>query len=101
MVIILVIHGLQVLAVKKIDSILPGDSSEDFSDVIAAISQLHHPNIAKLVGFCSESGYQLLVYEFHMNGSLYEFLHLSDDYSRPLTWDTRVRIALETARALE
>jgi hypothetical protein len=42
-----------------------------------------------------------MVYEYQMNGSLYEFLHLSDDYSRPLTWDTRVRIALGIAQALE
>jgi len=26
---------------------------------------------------------------------------LSDDYSKPLTWDTRVRIAIGTASALE
>jgi len=80
---------------------LPRDSFEDFMDVISGISLLHHPNIAELIGFCSESGYQLLVYEFQTNGSLHEFLHLSDDYSRPLTWDTRIRIALGTARAME
>ncbi|ONK78863.1 uncharacterized protein A4U43_C01F350 [Asparagus officinalis] len=91
----------KVLTVKKIDSKLPGDSSSAFMDIIAAISRMHHPNISELIGFCSESGYQLLVYEFQRNESLHEFLHLSDDYSRPLTWDTRVRIALETARALE
>lgn len=101
MVIILTVHCSQVLAVKKIDLVLPADSSEDFMSVIAKISQLHHPNITELIGFCSESGYQLLIYEFQTNGSLHEFLHLSDAYSKPLTWDTRVRIALGTARAIE
>lgn len=57
--------------------------------------------MAELVGYCSEHGQHLLVYEFYNNGSLYDFLHLSDEYSKPLTWNTRVKIALGTARALE
>ncbi|KAL9304604.1 hypothetical protein ACSQ67_021867 [Phaseolus vulgaris] len=36
-----------------------------------------------------------------LNGSLHGFLHLSDDFSKPLTWNTRIRIALGTARAIE
>ncbi|KAL0341777.1 UNVERIFIED_CONTAM: protein STRUBBELIG-RECEPTOR FAMILY 6 [Sesamum calycinum] len=59
------------------------------------------PNITELVGYCSEHGQHLLVYEFHRNGSLHDFLHLSDEYSKPLTWNSRVKIALGTARALE
>lgn len=74
---------------------------EEFLNIVSDISHLHHPNISELVGYCSEHGQYLLVYEFHKNGSLYEFLHLSDEYSKPLTWNTRVKIALGTARALE
>ncbi|KAL0910637.1 hypothetical protein M5K25_021639 [Dendrobium thyrsiflorum] len=86
----------KVLAVKKVDS-----PTLDFVEVISGISRLHHPNISELVGFCSESGFNLLVYEYERNGSLHDYLHLSDDYCNPLTWDTRVRIALGTARAIE
>ncbi|XP_022145862.1 protein STRUBBELIG-RECEPTOR FAMILY 5-like [Momordica charantia] len=43
----------------------------------------------------------MLIYEYFVNGSLHGFLHMSDDFSKPLTWNTRVRIALGTARALE
>ncbi|KAM3699115.1 hypothetical protein ACB098_05G001000 [Castanea mollissima] len=92
----------KVLAVKKIDSsALPSELSEEFTEMVSNISQLHHPNVTELVGYCSEHGQHLLVYEFHKNGSLHEFLHLSDDYSKPLTWNSRVKIALGTARALE
>nr|XP_009408730.1 PREDICTED: protein STRUBBELIG-RECEPTOR FAMILY 5-like isoform X2 [Musa acuminata subsp. malaccensis] len=92
----------KVLAVKKIEtSNLSGSCSYDFMEIVSGISRLHHSNIAELLGYCSSSGYQLLVYELQQNGSLHGFLHLSDDYSRPLTWDTRVRIALGTARAIE
>ncbi|RWW78065.1 hypothetical protein BHE74_00013728 [Ensete ventricosum] len=80
---------------------LSGSCSYDFTEIVSGISRLHHSNIAELLGYCSASGYQLLVYELQQNGSLHGFLHLSDDYSRPLTWDTRVRIALGTARAID
>ncbi|MQM07275.1 hypothetical protein Taro_040110 [Colocasia esculenta] len=92
----------KVLAVKKINSsALPNQSTDDFLEVVSNISRLHHPNVTELVGYCSEHGQYLVVYEFLRNGSLHDFLHLSDEYSKPLTWNTRVKIALGTARALE
>eukprot|EP00258_Populus_trichocarpa_P003304 XP_002304260.3 protein STRUBBELIG-RECEPTOR FAMILY 6 [Populus trichocarpa] len=90
------------VAVKKLDSgILPSHMSDDFMEMVSSISLLHHPNVTELVGYCSEHGQHLLVYEFHKNGSLHDFLHLSDEYSKPLIWNSRVKIALGTARALE
>lgn len=87
---------------KKINSsALPNNSSEDFIDLVENISRLHHPNITELVGYCSEHGQHLLVYEFMKNGSLHDLIHLSDEYNKPLSWNTRVKIALGTARALE
>ncbi|KAM7262297.1 hypothetical protein ACFE04_021374 [Oxalis oulophora] len=92
----------KVLAVKKIDSSLfQGDNAEEFSEIVTSISRVHHSNTAELVGYCSEQGHNLLLYDYYRNGSLNEFLHLSDDFSRPLTWNTRVRIALGVARAVE
>ncbi|KAG5023404.1 hypothetical protein JHK85_019746 [Glycine max] len=52
-------------------------------------------------GYCSEYGQHLLVYEFHKNGSQHDFIHLPDEYSKPLIWNSRVKIALGTALALE
>lgn len=70
--------------------------------MVSTISKLRHPNVTELVGYCSEHGQHLLIFEFHKNGSLHDFLHLSDEYSTtPLTWNTRVKVALGTARALE
>lgn len=87
---------------KKIDSsTLTSDMTDDFIEMVSKISELHHPNVTELVGYCSEHGQHLLVYEFHKNGSLHDFLHLSDEYSKPLIWNSRVKIALGTARALE
>ncbi|XP_068661105.1 protein STRUBBELIG-RECEPTOR FAMILY 7-like [Aristolochia californica] len=92
----------KILAVKKINSsALPNQDPEEFLEVVSDISRLHHPNVTELMGYCSEHGQHLLVYEFHKNGSLHDFLHLSDEYSKPLTWSSRVKIALGAARALE
>ncbi|KAG0451692.1 hypothetical protein HPP92_026048 [Vanilla planifolia] len=90
----------KVLAVKKIN--FSGNQSfEDFIDLVSSISRLHHPNISELVGYCSEYGQNLLVYEFYKNGALRDQLQLTDEYSDALSWNTRVKIALGTARALE
>ncbi|KAL8161115.1 hypothetical protein V2J09_012604 [Rumex salicifolius] len=91
----------KVLAVKKVDAAVISNCLEDFTEIVANISRLHHPNVSELVGYCSEHEQHLLVYEFHKNGSLFDFLHLPDEYSKPLSWNTRVMIALGSARALE
>ncbi|PIN23864.1 Serine/threonine protein kinase [Handroanthus impetiginosus] len=90
----------KVFAVKKIvSSVFQG--AQEFAEIVSDISKLRHPNICELIGYCSEQGHNMLVYDYFRNGSLHEFLHLSDDFSKPLTWNTRVRIALGTAQALE
>lgn len=87
---------------KKIgSSVLPNNMSKDFIEVVSNISQLHHPNVTELIGYCSEHGQRLLVYEFRKSGSLHDSLHLPDEHSKPLIWNSRVKIALGTARALE
>ncbi|KAK9923925.1 hypothetical protein M0R45_032322 [Rubus argutus] len=92
----------KILVVKKIDSSLfQGAPPQEFSDIVVSISKIRHANISELVGYCAEHGHNMLIYEYFRNGSLHEFLHMSDDYSNPLTWNTRVRIALGTARAVE
>ncbi|CAK8565196.1 unnamed protein product [Lathyrus sativus] len=91
----------KVLAVKKINpSFFDGGHPEEFSQILSSISKLRHPNIAELVGYCSEQKH-MLVYDYFRNGSLHDFLHLPDDFNKPLTWNTRIRITLGTARAIE
>lgn len=90
------------MAVKKIDStFFDSGKSEGITPIVMSVSKIRHQNIAEIVGYCSEQGHNMLVYEYFRNGSLHEFLHLSDCFSKPLTWNTRVRIALGTARAVE
>ncbi|XVF28791.1 hypothetical protein REPUB_Repub19eG0027800 [Reevesia pubescens] len=41
------------------------------------LGQLHHPNLVKLIGYCSEGENRLLVYEFMPKGSLENHLFRS------------------------
>ncbi|KMS97135.1 hypothetical protein BVRB_7g178000 [Beta vulgaris subsp. vulgaris] len=92
----------KVVAVKKISSSFFQDGrGEKLSEIVAYISKIYHPNVAELAGYCSEQGHNLLVYDYFRNGSIHEYLHLSDEFSKPLTWNTRVKIALGIARAIE
>lgn len=42
------------------------------------LGQLHHPNLVKLIGYCSEDDQRLLVYEFMPRGSLENHLFRSE-----------------------
>lgn len=94
---------------KKVDDSallsLYGGGEDAFLELVSNVSRLRHPNIVPLTGYCVEHGQRLLVYEYVGNGTLRDVLQhcLSDDEgaSKKLTWNTRVRIALGTARALE
>ncbi|KAG6503561.1 hypothetical protein ZIOFF_035877 [Zingiber officinale] len=62
------------------------------------LGQLHHPNLVKLIGYCSEGDNKLLVYEFMPKGSLEN--HLFRRGSQPLSWETRIKVAIGAARGL-
>ncbi|XP_075513004.1 serine/threonine-protein kinase PCRK1-like isoform X1 [Primulina tabacum] len=63
---------------------------------------VEHPKLVKLVGYCAEDderGIQrLLIYEYMTNGSVED--HLSARSVTPLSWDMRLKIALDAARGL-
>ncbi|WOK93271.1 protein kinase 2B, chloroplastic [Canna indica] len=62
------------------------------------LGQLHHPNLVKLIGYCSEGDTRLLVYEFMPKGSLEN--HLFRRGPEPLPWATRIKVAIGAAKGL-
>ncbi|ERN04312.1 hypothetical protein AMTRI_Chr08g210510 [Amborella trichopoda] len=62
------------------------------------LGQLRHANLVKLIGYCCEDDHRLLVYEFMFRGSLEN--HLFRKASAPLSWATRMTIALGAAKGL-
>ncbi|KAF8082381.1 hypothetical protein N665_0830s0028 [Sinapis alba] len=59
--------------------------------------KFHHPNLVKLLGYCWEENQFLLVYEYLPKGSLENHLFSKGE---ALTWDTRLKIAIEAAEGL-
>ncbi|XP_076905153.1 serine/threonine-protein kinase PBS1-like [Bidens hawaiensis] len=74
---------------------------KEFIVEITMLSLVCHPNIVNLIGYCSENDNLLLVYEFMPLGSLEEHLHDRKPYMKPLDWNTRIKIALGTAKGLK
>uniref|UniRef100_A0A1D1XYD9 Protein STRUBBELIG-RECEPTOR FAMILY 3 n=2 Tax=Anthurium amnicola TaxID=1678845 RepID=A0A1D1XYD9_9ARAE len=91
----------KLLAIIKLDNgnnTLPADG---FFELVLSISELQHPNIVELVGYCAEHGQRLLVYNYFSRRTLHDVLHSGDDLKRKLSWNTRIQVALGAARALE
>ncbi|GLT96151.1 hypothetical protein SLE2022_137960 [Rubroshorea leprosula] len=89
-----------VMAVKIINMVpLSFCEEEQFMDVIHIASQLRHPNLVTLLGYCVENGQHLIVYEYVRNFSLDDALH--NEAFKPLPWGLRLYIALGIARALD
>ncbi|KAH6775946.1 chitin elicitor receptor kinase 1 [Perilla frutescens var. hirtella] len=81
-------------AIKKMDM----QASKEFLAELKVLTHVHHVNLVRLIGYCVE-GSLFLVYEYIDNGNLSQ--HLRGKVTEPLTWSTRVQIALDSARGLE
>ncbi|XP_024982952.1 protein STRUBBELIG-RECEPTOR FAMILY 3-like [Cynara cardunculus var. scolymus] len=92
----------KLLAVKKLENAtLKQWSDEDFMGLVSNVSKLRNENIVRVEGYCSEHGQRLFVYEHCKNGTLHEALHFDDEIHEKLSWNARVRLALQAAKALE
>lgn len=79
------------------------DNLQDHQEWLAEINYLgllKHPNIVKLIGYCLEDDHRMLVCEFMSGGNLGKHLFKESSYIRPLSWSQRIKVALDTAKAL-
>uniref|UniRef100_A0A5B7AEC0 Protein kinase domain-containing protein n=1 Tax=Davidia involucrata TaxID=16924 RepID=A0A5B7AEC0_DAVIN len=74
------------------------ENANEVENEFDILSKLHSPRLVNLVGFTNDSRDRLLVVEFMSNGTLYEILHST---SRPPNWGRRIRLALQTAKAID
>ncbi|KAF8110824.1 hypothetical protein N665_0078s0018 [Sinapis alba] len=86
------------VAVKK-SKVIDEDKLQEFINEVVILSQINHRHVVKLLGCCLETEVPILVYEFILNGNLFQHIQEdSDDYT--MKWGMRLRIAVDVAGAL-
>ncbi|CAL4951013.1 unnamed protein product [Urochloa decumbens] len=93
-------NGMPV-AVKMLEN--STGEGEEFINEVATIGRIHHANIVRLLGFCSEGTRRALIYELMPNESLekYIFSHDSTISQQLLVPNKMIDIALGVARGME
>ncbi|EXB24690.1 putative LRR receptor-like serine/threonine-protein kinase [Morus notabilis] len=88
--------GTQV-AIKRLS---PSSSQgpREFQTEVELLMRIHHRNLASFVGYCDDGNKLALIYEYMPNGNLKQYL---SDKSSQLSWEMRLRIALDAAQGLE
>uniref|UniRef100_A0A7N0TKD5 Protein kinase domain-containing protein n=1 Tax=Kalanchoe fedtschenkoi TaxID=63787 RepID=A0A7N0TKD5_KALFE len=99
-------NGRPVAVKKSAKNLSPGLPSSSLSsgrvnevdNEIDILSNIRSPRLVNLVGFSNDRRDRLLVVEFMSNGTLYDVLHSNP---RPPNWGRRIRLALQTAKAVQ
>ncbi|KAI4338398.1 hypothetical protein MLD38_023462 [Melastoma candidum] len=77
-----------------------GEAEKEFKVEVEAIGRVRHKNLVRLLGYCVEGAYRMLVYEYVDNGNLDQWLHGDVGDVSPLSWNIRINIILGTAKGL-
>ncbi|XP_028800652.1 cold-responsive protein kinase 1 [Neltuma alba] len=86
------------IAVKKLTFRQFNKMEEDFENEVKLISNVHHRNLVRLIGYCIHGKNRILVYEYMKNSSLDIFLF--GKMKGCLNWKQRYDIILGIARGL-
>ncbi|XP_075487349.1 putative serine/threonine-protein kinase At1g01540 [Primulina tabacum] len=77
-----------------------GQAEKEFKVEVEAIGRVRHKNLVRLLGYCVEGAYRMLVYEYVENGNLDQWLHGDVGEVSPLSWEIRMGIIIGTAKGL-
>ncbi|KAI4350423.1 hypothetical protein L6164_004880 [Bauhinia variegata] len=91
------LHDGMLVAIKK----RRGIPSQEFIDEVRYLSSINHRNLVTLLGYCQDSNFQFLIYEYVPNGSVSSHLYGASQQSREkLEFKHRLSIALGAAKGL-
>ncbi|KAJ8630976.1 hypothetical protein MRB53_024299 [Persea americana] len=77
-----------------------GQAEKEFKVEVETIGRVRHKNLVRLLGYCAEGAYRMLVYEYVDNGNLEQWLHGDVGPCSSLTWEIRMNVILGTAKGL-
>ncbi|XVF26888.1 hypothetical protein REPUB_Repub14bG0058600 [Reevesia pubescens] len=72
---------------------------KQFQAEVESLLRVHHKNLTSIVSYYDEGTNKGLIYEYMANGNLEQ--HLSESSTNNLTWEQRLKIAMEAAQGLE
>ncbi|XP_052152461.1 PTI1-like tyrosine-protein kinase 3 [Oryza glaberrima] len=101
-------RGARPAVVKKLEKPSKHASNVVFLKQLSVASRLKHENFVRLLGYTISGDLRVLVYEYAAMGTLHDVLHGPRDgqgwggeAKAVVSWEQRVRIALDAARGLE
>ncbi|KAK9047916.1 hypothetical protein SSX86_033122 [Deinandra increscens subsp. villosa] len=89
----------RIAAIKKSQR-LDQNQRNQFINEMVILAQINHPNVVQLLGCCLETDVPMLAYEYVSNDTLHRHIHNRTSGKGGLSWDSRLRIAHESAGAL-
>ncbi|KAF5949199.1 hypothetical protein HYC85_015156 [Camellia sinensis] len=85
------------VAVKHLNGF--GQVKKSILAEVETIGSIHQVNLVRLIGFCAEKSYRLLVYEYMSNGSLDTWI-FQRHQEQTLAWQSRKKIIMDIAKGL-
>ncbi|KAJ0048552.1 hypothetical protein Pint_15039 [Pistacia integerrima] len=94
-----ILEDATTVVVKRLKEVNVG--KRDFEQQMEIVGNIRHENVVELKAYYYSKDEKLMVYDYFSQGSVSSMLHGKRGEGKiPLDWDTRIRIAIGTARGI-